>query len=93
MTNTINMQQVMSILRPLGITRVLTIDTEYRLDENFRQHVVCVVAHENGPCGRTRRIWLDDDPKQSFQLPLRATRNAVGVLRRNAFQIGSICSL
>jgi DNA polymerase-1 len=68
MSTEINMQEVMAILRPLGITRVLTIDTEFRLDENFRQHVVCIVAREH-PGGRTCRIWLDDDPKQRFQLP------------------------
>jgi DNA polymerase I len=68
MTNADCFQQVMSVLRPYGINRVLTIDTEYRLDENYRQHVVCVVAHE-WPCGRTRRIWLDDNQNQPFQLP------------------------
>jgi hypothetical protein len=47
---------------------VLTIDTEFRLDENFRQHVVCVVAHD-WPSGHSSRIWLDDDQKQAFQLP------------------------
>ena len=68
MSNKMNMHEAMAILRPLGITRVLTIDTEFRLDENFRQHVVCIVAHEY-PSGRTYRIWLDDNPKQPFQLP------------------------
>ena len=68
MSNKMNMHEAMAILRPLGITRVLTIDTEYRLDENFRQHVVCIVAHEY-PSGRTYRIWLDDNSKQPFQLP------------------------
>jgi DNA polymerase family A len=58
---------VLNILRPLGIKRVVTIDTEFRLDENYRQHVVCLVAHE-WPCGRIRRIWLDDN-QQPIQLP------------------------
>src|ERR1700720_585577 len=68
MSNKMNMYEAMAILRPLGITRVLTIDTEFRLDEDFRQHVVCIAAHEY-PSGRTYRIWLDDNPKQPFQLP------------------------
>jgi DNA polymerase-1 len=68
MSNKMNMHEAMAILRPLGITRVLTIDTEFRLDEDFRQHVVCIAAHEY-PSGRTYRIWLDDNPKQPFQLP------------------------
>lgn len=59
---------VLSALRPSGIARVLTIDTEYRLDDNFRQHVVCIVAHE-WPSGRSHRIWLDDNQKLAFQLP------------------------
>ena len=46
---------------------MLTIDTEYRLDESYRQHVVCLVAHE-WPDGRNHRIWLDDHPQQ-FRLP------------------------
>ena len=68
MSNKMNMHEAMAILRPLGITRVLTIDTEFRLDENFRQHVVCIVAHEY-PSGRTYRIWLDEDQTTMFQLP------------------------
>ena len=63
-----NMHEAMAILRPLGITHVLTIDTEFRLDKNFRQHVVCIVAHEY-PSGRTYRIWLDDDQKQRLEVP------------------------
>ncbi len=62
------MYDILTTLRPYGINRVLTTDTEFRLDENFRQHVVCVVAHER-PCGRSYRIWLDDDQKQVFHLP------------------------
>ena len=62
------MHEVMSILRPFGINRVLTVDTEYRLDENYRQHVVCLVAHE-WPAGRSTRIWFDDNQDQPFQLP------------------------
>lgn len=62
------MDVVFSVLRPFGITRVLTIDTEYRLNQNYRQHLVCVVAHE-WPGGRTTRIWLDDNQNQTFQLP------------------------
>jgi hypothetical protein len=61
------MNDVLAILRPYGINRVLTIDSEFRLDENFHPHVVCVVAHE-WPCGRTRRIWLDGT-KQTIELP------------------------
>ena len=71
MRNTININEVitiLAILRPYGIDRVLTIDAEFRLDENFRPHVVCIVAHEY-PSGRTRRIWLDDDPKRMVELP------------------------
>ena len=58
---------VLAGLRPYGITRFLTIDTEFRLDQDFRQHVVCLVAHE-WPSGCIQRIWLDDQPQQ-FQLP------------------------
>jgi hypothetical protein len=71
MRNTININEVitiLAILRPYGIDRVLTIDAEFRLDENFRPHVVCIVTHEY-PSGRTRRIWLDDDPKRMVELP------------------------
>jgi len=62
------MNDALTILRPLGFTRVLTIDTEFRLDENYRQHVVCVVAHE-WPSGRRWRVWLDDNQKQELFLP------------------------
>jgi len=68
MSNKTDMNEVMAILRPFGITRVLKVDTEFRLDENFRQHVVCIVAHEC-PDGRTCRIWLDDEQAESFELP------------------------
>src|ERR1700751_3417776 len=68
MSNKMNMHEAMAILRPLGITRVLTIDTEFRLDENFRQHVVCVVVHEH-PGSRVTRVWLDDNQKKQFLIP------------------------
>jgi|HubBroStandDraft_6_1064221.scaffolds.fasta_scaffold14553_2 DNA polymerase-1 len=68
MSNNINMDDVMFVLRPFGITRVLTIDTEFRLDEDYRQHVVCLVAHD-WPSGRISRLWLDDNENQAFQLP------------------------
>jgi hypothetical protein len=58
----------LTILRLFGFNRVLTIDTEFRLDENHRQHVVCLVAHER-PTGIIHRIWFDDDQKRPFQLP------------------------
>ena len=77
MSNKINMHEAMAILRLFGITRALTIDTEFRLDENFRQHVVCIVAHEY-PSGRTYRIWLDDNPKTPFQLPCETCEAADG---------------
>jgi DNA polymerase-1 len=63
-----SMLEIMSTLRPFGIARVLTIDTEFRLDENFRQHVVCVVAREH-PNGHTHRIWLNDNQENALQLP------------------------
>jgi len=65
-----NFNSILSILRSFKINRVLTIDTEYRLDENYRQHVVCLVAHE-WPDGCNHRIWLDDRPQQ-FRLPCDA---------------------
>src|SRR6516225_8842789 len=61
------MNEALSILLPFGIKRVLTIDTEFRLDENFRHQVVCLVAHE-WPGGRVYRIWLDNQ-KQAVELP------------------------
>jgi DNA polymerase I len=67
MSDMVSMREVMPILQLVGITRVLTIDTEFRLDENYRQHVVCVVAHQY-PNGHTHRIWLDGN-QQPFQLP------------------------
>jgi DNA polymerase-1 len=67
MRNKITTQEALAVLRPLGISRALKIDTEFRLDENFRQHVVCLVAHEY-PSGRTYRNWLDDT-RQTFALP------------------------
>jgi DNA polymerase I len=62
------MHEVMSILRPYGFNRVITIDTEFRLDEDYRQHVVCLVAHD-WPSGRISRFWLDDNQNQAFHLP------------------------
>jgi len=69
MINTVadTFEKVLSPLRQFGINRVLTIDTEFRLDENHRQHVVCLVAHE-WPGGSSRRIWLDENQEQTFQL-------------------------
>jgi DNA polymerase family A len=61
------MGEVLGMLRPYGITRVLNIDTEYRLDENFRQQVICLVAHE-WLGNRTYRIWLEDGERE-FDLP------------------------
>ncbi|HSY66714.1 MAG TPA: DNA polymerase [Terriglobales bacterium] len=58
----------MSTLRPYGFNRVITIDTEFRLDEDYRQHVVCLVAHD-WPSGCISRLWLDDNQNQAFQLP------------------------
>ncbi len=63
-----DMNQVIGTLQPYGFNRVLTIDTEFRLDEDYRQHVACLVAHE-WPSGRNWRIWLDDDQKTPLQLP------------------------
>ena len=68
MSDNTGIASALGVLRPFGIGRVLTIDTEYRLDEKYRQHVVCLVAHE-WPGGRTDRIWLDDNHNQAVQLP------------------------
>jgi hypothetical protein len=65
--NAAGIESVLSILRPYGIERFVTVDSEFRLDENFRHHVVCIVAHE-WPSGRVYKIWLDGQPCL-FQLP------------------------
>src|SRR5579863_312752 len=62
-----DMNAALSMLRPYGIRQVLTIDSEFRLDEDYRQHVVCVVAHE-WPSGVIQQIWLDD-LQRPFQFP------------------------
>lgn len=66
--NTGSMPQWLGPLRSLGLNRVLTVDTEFRPDDNYRQRVVCLVAHE-WPGGIIHRLWLDDDQDQPFNLP------------------------
>jgi hypothetical protein len=68
MRERIDFNDVLQRLQPFGINRVITIDSEFRLDENYRQHVVCLVTHD-WPGGASRRIWLDDDQEHPFHLP------------------------
>ena len=68
MREAIDFNNILQLLQPLGINRVITIDSEFRLDENYRQHVACLVTHD-WPDGASRRIWLDDDQERTFQLP------------------------